>query len=144
MINMQRMAVFDRVKQLQEYFLNKFVISQITTMVEDLREQVAVLAIVHNDISVLWVLDDAVEGNNIGVRRGELVECDLAQVELALARSVALGRMGKAFDGVGNGLMRVDVYGSVDDTIAAIAKHFNEFERVIVDESAEWWGRWRA
>ena len=80
MINMQRVAVLDCVKQLQEYFLNKFVIAQITAMVEDLREQVAVLAIVHNNISVLWVLDDAVERNDVGMRRGELVECDLAQV----------------------------------------------------------------
>ena len=125
---MQRMAVLDCVKQLQEYFLNKIVIAQITTMVEDLRKQVAVLAIVHNDIGVLWVLDDAVEGNNVGVRGGELVEGDLAHVQLALARSVALGRMGKAFDGIGDGLLRVDVHGSVDDTISTIAKYFYELK----------------
>lgn len=127
-IDIQRMAVLDCVKQLQEYFLNKIVIAQITTMVEDLRKQVAVLAIVHNDIGVLWVLDDAVEGNNVGVRGGELVEGDLAHVQLALARSVALGRMGKAFDGIGDGLLRVDVHGSVDDTISTIAKYFYELK----------------
>ena len=54
--------------------------------------------------------------------------------------------MGKAFDGIGHGFLRVDVYGTVNDTIPTIAKHFDELELepVVADESTKWRGRWRA
>ena len=84
MINMQRVAVLDCVKQLQKYFLNKFVIAQITAMVEDLREQVAVRAVIHHDEREAVFLDDSVEGNDMRVRGDELMQRDLLKMQAPL------------------------------------------------------------
>jgi hypothetical protein len=83
MINTQRVAVFNCVEQLQEDMLDKFILAKVPALVEDLGEEVTVLAIVHNDVCEIFVLDDTMEGNDIRVSGGELVETDLAQVQLA-------------------------------------------------------------
>lgn len=80
MINIERMAIFNRIKQLKKYLFNKKVVAQITTMVKDLSEEIAIFAVIHDDKCVLIVFDDAVESNNVGVRRCELVEGNLTKV----------------------------------------------------------------
>ena len=50
---------------------------------EDLGEEVTVLAIVHNDVSEIFALDNTMEGGDIGVSGGKLMEPDLAQAQLA-------------------------------------------------------------
>jgi len=82
-INTQRVAVFNRIEQLQEDVLDEFILAKIPALVEDLGEEVTVLAVVHNDVCEIFVLDDTMEGNDIGVSGGELVEADLTQVQLA-------------------------------------------------------------
>lgn len=77
------MAVFNRIEQLQEDVLDEFILAKVPALVEDLGEEVTVLAIVHNDISEIFVLNDTMEGNDIWVSGGKLVETDLTQVELA-------------------------------------------------------------
>ena len=77
------MAIFNRIEQLQEDVLDEFILAKIPALVEDLGEEVTVLAIVHNDVCEIFVLDDTMEGNDIGVSGGELVETDLTQVQLA-------------------------------------------------------------
>ena len=77
------MAVFNRIEQLQEDVLDDLILAKVPALVEDLGEEVTVLAIVHNDICEIFVLDDTMEGNDIGMGRGKLVETNLAQVQLA-------------------------------------------------------------
>lgn len=77
------MAAFNRIEQLQEDVLDELILAKVPALVEDLGEEVTILAIVHNDICEIFVLDDTMEGNNIGVSRGKLVETDLTQVQLA-------------------------------------------------------------
>ena len=93
MINIEGVAVFNRVEQLKKDLLDEGVIAEIAPLVKNLGEKVAVGAVVHDDKRVLVVLDYPVKSNNIGVTRCELVEGDLANVELALAGGVALGRV---------------------------------------------------
>ena len=80
MINTQRVAVFNCIEQLQEDVLDKFILAKVPALVEDLGEEVTILAIVHNDICEIFVLDNTMERNDIWVGGGKLVETDLAQV----------------------------------------------------------------
>ena len=77
------MAVFNRIEQLQEDVLDEFILAKVPALVEDLSEEVTVLAIVHNDICEIFVLNNTMERNDVWVGGGKLVETDLAQVELA-------------------------------------------------------------
>jgi len=49
-----------RVEQLKENPLNDVVVAEVTTAVEDLGEEVAITGVIHNDIGVIVILDDAV------------------------------------------------------------------------------------
>ena len=77
------MAVFNRIEQLQEDVLDEFILAKVPALVEDLSEEVTVLAIVHNDICEIFVLNNTMERNDVWMGGGKLVETDLAQVELA-------------------------------------------------------------
>jgi hypothetical protein len=95
MINTQRVAVLNRIEQLQEDVLDEFILAKVPALVEDLGEEVTVFAIVHNDICEIFVLNNTMEGNDVGVSGGELVETDLTQVQLAStgrSRGVSIGR----------------------------------------------------
>jgi hypothetical protein len=82
-INTQRVAVFNRIEQLQEDVLDEFILAKVPALVEDLGEEVTILAIVHNDICEIFVLNDTMEGNDIWMGGGKFVETNLAQVQLA-------------------------------------------------------------
>ena len=80
MINIEGVAVVNRVEQLKKDLLDEGVITKITPRVEDLSEEVTVRAVVHNDEGVLVVLDDAVKRHHVRVAGCKLVEGDLAHV----------------------------------------------------------------
>ena len=77
------MAIFNRIEQLQENVLDEFILAKVPALVEDLGKEITILAIVHNDICEIFVLNDTMEGNNIWMSGGKLVEADLTQVQLA-------------------------------------------------------------
>jgi hypothetical protein len=106
-------------------------------VVEDLGEEIAVLAIVHNDICEIFVLNDTMEGNDVGMSGGELVETDLTQVQLASTGRSRGVDAGETFHGVGDGDGGSGVEGTVSDTITALAEEFYKLQRTVVDESAE-------
>ena len=141
MINTQRVAVFNRIEQLQEDMLDKFILAKVPALVEDLSEEVTVLAIVHNDVCEIFVLDDTMEGNDIGVSGGEFVEANLTQVQLATTgRSGGVG-VGETFHGVRDGDGGSGVEGTVNDSITALTEQFYELQRTVVDEGAKRGGR---
>jgi len=136
-INTQRVAVFNRIEQLQEDVLDEFILAKVPALVEDLGEEITILTIVHNDICEIFVLDDTMERNDVGVSGGELVETDLTQVQLAsTGRSRGVG-MGETFHGVRDGDGGSGVEGTVNDTITALTEQFYELQRTIVDEGAK-------
>ena len=59
-IDIQGMAVLNRIEQLKENLPDEVVVSKVSPVVKDLCEQVAVGAIVHDDPCVVVVLDDTV------------------------------------------------------------------------------------
>ena len=77
------MAVLNRIEQLQEDVLDEFILAKVPALVEDLGEEATILAVVHNDICEIFVLNDTMEGNDVGMGGGKLVETDLSQVQLA-------------------------------------------------------------
>ena len=85
MINTQRVAVFNRIEQLQEDILDEFILTKVPAPVEDLHEEITALVVVHNDIRKIFVLGDTKEGNDAGMSGGQLVEADLTQVQFASA-----------------------------------------------------------
>ena len=77
MINTQSMAIVSCIEQLKENILDETVVSKIATAMENVREQILVRCIVHDDVHVclVEVLHDTVEGDNAQVSR-----CDLADM----------------------------------------------------------------
>ena len=71
MINTQRVAVFNHIEQLQEDVLDEFILANAPALMEDLGEETAILAVVHNDIREIFVLDETMEGNDIGTSGGK-------------------------------------------------------------------------
>ena len=61
--------------------LDEFILTKVPAFVEYLRGEAAAVAIVHDDICEVIVLDDMMEGNDVGMSGGKLVETDLTQVQ---------------------------------------------------------------
>ena len=84
MKNTERVAVFNCIEQLEENVLDEDVVPKIATTMQDLGEEIVVRCIVHDDVGVVALVDDAMEGDHARVGRGELVECYFADVDLSL------------------------------------------------------------
>lgn len=63
-INTEAMAILDCVKQLQKYMLDKIVVPQVPTAVQDLAEQVPVAGILHDNVCVVVLLDHSMQGGD--------------------------------------------------------------------------------
>ena len=64
MVNTHRVAVVNCIEQLKEYILDEVVVSEVSTVMEDLREQVAVRAVIHDDPGIVLILDDTMESDD--------------------------------------------------------------------------------
>jgi hypothetical protein len=64
MVNTEAVAILDCAKQLQENMLDETVIPQISTVIQNLSEQVSIAGILHDDVSVIVLLDHPVKGGN--------------------------------------------------------------------------------
>ena len=84
-IDIERMAIVNCIKQLEENFPDQVVLTEISAVMEDLRKEITIATVVHDDPSVLRVLDDAMQGHNTRVCRGQLMKSNLADVQLPLA-----------------------------------------------------------
>ena len=102
-INIQRVAIVYCVEQLKENLPNEIIVSEILSVMEDLREKITVWTVVHNDPGVLLILDDAMKSHNTRMCGGQLMEGDFANVQLPLASCVALVGVRKALDCVRGG-----------------------------------------
>jgi hypothetical protein len=83
--NADGMAVADGIEQLEEDVLDKNIVAEIPAMVQDLCKQIAVGAVVHDDERVTVVLDNAVQGDHVGMCRDTLVQGNLLLVQAPLS-----------------------------------------------------------
>lgn len=104
MINIQRMAVFYRIKQLKENLPDQVILTKIPPIVQDLREEITVTTVIHDDPGVLVVFDDAMEGHNARMCRGQLMKSDFADMQLPLASCAPLVGMRETFHCVRGGM----------------------------------------
>lgn len=156
MVDAERVAVFDGVDDLQEHALDQRVVADIPLTVGDHAKQVSILAIVEDDVDEFPFFDRLVHGHDVAMCRGELMERNLAALELSLARvergfEQALDRVLAAAcrwrrrrrTGRRRMMERVrlragrGVDGTVHDTVRTDAEHGDEFESAVVDAVAE-------
>ena len=68
------MAVFHCVEQLEEDVLDETIVRQIAAGMQDLRGEIMVRCIVHNDVSVVELFSNTMQGNHARVGSGNLVQ----------------------------------------------------------------------
>ena len=83
-IDTERMAIFHRLKQLEEDILDECVVPKIAAAMQDLSEQIMVGSEVHNDVGEVAFLHHAVKGDHAWMRRCELMQGYFSNVDLAL------------------------------------------------------------
>jgi len=138
-VNTERVAVFHCVEQLEEDVLDESIVSEITATMQDLGEEIVVRCIVHDDVGMISLINDAMEGDHARVGRGELVECYFADVDLSLARGL-VARGDEALDSVGlltGGVASVD--STIYDAVSTNTQNFDKFQGTSVNESSEGW-----
>lgn len=133
-VNTEGVTILNAIEHLQEYVLDEVVVTKISTAVEDLREQVVVWSVVHDDVGVTVLFDDSMKGNDVGMGAGDLVESNLAYVDLSLAGCLVGIRMHKALDCVGFRGGDGHVLCSVNHAIPTHTEDFDELKSAIVDE----------
>lgn len=117
---------------------DNMVVTKVARLVQDLREKVFVWRIIHNDICVVEVLYNAVEGDDGRVGRGDLVQRNFAHMELSAARRLAVAAA-QAFHRVRPLRPGECLDGAVHDAIAAHTEDCNELEAASIDERAQRW-----
>ena len=101
----------------------------------DHAEQIAFVVKVHDDKHQVAFLHDLVQGDYARMSAGELVQSNLAALEMPL--SCVQPGAEEHLDGEVDGRGRVQVYGEVDDTVSADAEDRDELEAAIVDGLAD-------
>jgi hypothetical protein len=98
-VDAEGMAVLNSIEQLEEDMLDEEVIAEIAATMKDLGEKVSVAGVVHNNVRVIVLFDNAVKGDNVRVRGCKLMQGNFADVKMALAACLGLG-LHQAFDGI--------------------------------------------
>ena len=129
-VDAQRMAILNCIEELQKHMLDEGIVAQVPALVQNLGEQVVVWGVVHYNIGVIPVFDDAMEGDDRRMGRGELVQRNFANMELSTSASGA----DQAFHGKRSLRAREFLNGAVDNAIATDPKDFEELEGVAVNQ----------
>lgn len=131
------MTILHGIKHLHKYMLNQAIIPKIPTPMQNLGEEIMVGSEIHDDVRIEKILDDAVQGDDVRMGTGNLMERDFADVQLPLACSDVRLRVHETFHSVGFRTGRASVYSTVDDAVSPDAEDFHQLKGVVVDEGAE-------
>lgn len=130
-VNPNGMAELYGIQELKEHTLDQGVIPDKVALVGDAGEQIAFGAELHHDVGTIRGVHDAIEGDDVGMLAGPVVETNLALLILELS-GIQPGLV-ESFDGISN--VRVDVQGSIYHSIGADAEDAGEFKPVGQDQS---------
>jgi hypothetical protein len=138
-IDSQRMAVIDRIEELEKNVFDEVVSTKITSLLQDLAKQITIRTAIHNDKGAIFLFDDTMKCHNVRMDRCKLVKGNLLHMKTSLAPGVSCWRVKKTFDGVGWGIegSRAKVDRAINDSITTMAQDTDEFEGAIIDESAD-------
>jgi hypothetical protein len=59
MIYAQGVTIFDSIEQLEKNMLDEMIVPEVSAAVKDLGEEITVFGVIHDNVSVIVVLDDA-------------------------------------------------------------------------------------
>jgi hypothetical protein len=125
------MAELYGIQELEEHTLDQGVIPDKVALVGDAGEQVALGAKLHHDVGTVHGIHDANKGDHIGMLAGLVVETNFALLIFEL--SGIQPRLVEGLDGILD--MRVDVQGSIYNSIGTDTEDPSEFQPVGQDES---------
>jgi hypothetical protein len=66
-VDAQRVAVIDRIEELEENVFDEVVLAKITTLLQNLAEQITIRTVIHNDEGAIFLFNDAMERDDIRV-----------------------------------------------------------------------------
>lgn len=112
------------------------VVAEITAIIQYLREEVLVGSVIHDDVGIVVVLDDAMESDDARMRGGDLVESNLADMELSPNWWPFLG-MQEAFYSIGARIRTVYLHCPINYAVAANAQDLDKFEGVVINAPPE-------
>jgi hypothetical protein len=124
-VNTERMAIFHSFEQLEKDILDKSVIPKITTAMQDLSEQIMVRSVVHDDVGEVAFLHHAVKGDHTRMRRCELMQGNLSNVDLALTWSLLRNEAFHSIRFRTRNLTGID--GAIDNAITSDTQDIDEF-----------------
>ena len=67
MVDAQRVAVIDRIEELEENVFDEVVSAKITSLLQDLAEEITIRTVIHYDEGAIFLLNDTMERDNIRV-----------------------------------------------------------------------------
>lgn len=65
MVDAQRVAVIDRVEELEENVFDEVVAAKITSLLQDLAEQITIRTVIHDDKGAIILFNDTMERDDI-------------------------------------------------------------------------------
>lgn len=119
-------AELNSVQQLEEDVLGKSVISNETASLGNVAEQITFRAVLDYNKCAVGAVQNAHQGNHIGMLAGLVVHGNLSTLEALLSRVQSM--FGESLDGVE--FVGVNVDSLIDDTVGTNSKNGNEFESV--------------
>ena len=118
-VNPNGMAVLDRVEYLEKCLLGEMIVSDEVAMFGDIGEQVAFWTVFDHNEGAIKAVEDADQGDHIGVLTCPVMELDFATLDTALARIKA--SPGKRLHGIWD--VGQDIDGLVHDTKGSNAEN---------------------
>jgi hypothetical protein len=85
MVDSQAVAVFHGIQDLEKGPLDKSIITHISPLFGDIREQVSFRAVFQHNIGTVLIIDDFQHGHYVRMGRSSIVELDLPGLELLLS-----------------------------------------------------------
>jgi hypothetical protein len=138
-VDSQRVAVIDRIEKLEEYVFDEVVSAKITSLLQNLAEQITIRTVIHHDECTIFLFNDTMERDDIRVNRCKLVKGDLLHVKTSLASGASCWRVKQAFDSIGGAVegRRAKVDRTINNPITTMAQDAHEFEGAIVDNGTD-------
>jgi hypothetical protein len=66
-VDSQRVAVIDRIEELEENVFDEVVSAKITSLLQNLAEQIPIRTVIHNDKGAIFLLNDTMERDDVRV-----------------------------------------------------------------------------
>lgn len=130
-VDSQGMTELHGIQDLEKSMLGQVVVADEVALVGDAGEQVAGGTELKDHIGAIRGIHDAHQGRHVGMLAGQVVQADLALLELQLA-GIQTGLV-EGLDGKHD--IGADIHGGVDDAVCADAQDAGQLQTVGQDEA---------